>query len=994
MIGVFNLQSAYSMLSNTIPLEILVETAKQEGYDFVALTDTRLHGMMTLFKLAKKHKIKPVLGYQIHVPLDFGSTTFYLYAKNNKGYANLIQIINQTQDEPPTLALLSTYQKDVIFATSGFQSIVDQSILANDVAQAAYYINQFKSLFESFYLGLSLDTFDLEMKVAPALSKLAKEQQIQLLPLHQTSYLNPEDKDIYQALIKIGDDKQEVPAEADYAFFNEKALLSRFSDYPEVFQNSKQLLDSVDFQFDLQTFEMPEFPLEQKVSQVEYLKSLSIMGLKKRLKNRTNIQPKIYQERLLFELNVIHRMGYDNYFLIVYDFVKYAKQQGILVGPGRGSAAGSLVAYCLGITDVDPIQYDLLFERFLNPERMSMPDIDLDFPDNRRDEVIDYVKERYGIKHIASITTFGTFALRSSIRDIARVMKIDLSRVNGIISSVLRNKVDRSDEETVKLLEAASKIEGLPRHTGTHAAGIILAKQDLTKTIPLQKGAYNFYQSQLEAKDLEDLGLLKIDFLGLRNLTVIDQVLHNIKEQGQQVILSELDYQDAKSYALLANADTTGIFQLESAGMRSVLKKLKPDTFEDIVAILALYRPGPMDHIDEYIQRRNGKSFTYLHPLLEPLLKTTYGIIVYQEQIMQIANQFAGYTLAEADLLRRGISKKDHNILVSEEKRFIEKCLTKGYTAELAKEIYALIVRFADYGFNRSHSVAYAIVAYQMAYLKANYFPIFMTVLLSSIIGNESLTQDYLSEAKKQHIEILAPDIQHSTNIYQYESGKILLPLLAIKSIGRNTVAKIIEERQNGLFKNYADFKLRLKKDINERNLEMLIYSGALDGFNLTHGTMLYNKQLDDAGYEQYIKDFKITELPEEGFQTLAAREKEALGFNLKYQPITRYQNVIQALKLDQLTALETKDLIEVIAYVKSSKQIKTKQGKPMVFVTLDDGVTELEATMFTNTFERYHSFLDQNVHIFKLKASMYREQRSYQIEGVRLINKAYGKTT
>lgn len=513
---------------------------------------------------------------------------------------------------------------------------------------------------------------------------------------------------------------------------------------------------------------------------------------------------------------------------------------------------------------------------------------------------------------------------------------------------------------------------------------MILAEQDLTLHLPVQKGINDFLQSQYEQKDLEELGLLKIDFLGIRNLSIIDEVVINIQKHNHSFQINDIPLDDHITYELLQRGDTSGIFQLESSGMRQVLKKLKPDTFEDLVAILALYRPGPMDNIDEYIKRRNGKTFEYIHKDLQPILEKTYGIIVYQEQIMKIASDFAGYTLAEADILRRGVSKKDRQILEQEEKRFIEKSVEKGHSQSIAKDIYDYIVKFADYGFNRSHSVAYAVVAYQMAYLKAHYFPIFMTALLSNVIGNEVAVNDYLIELRRQHIKILPPHINYSMNHFIYNQQAIYLPLISIKSIGRLASTKIIEEREKALYKDYQDFKLRIKKEINEKNLEMLIHSGALDTFGLNHPTMLANKQIEQAGYELYIQDFKMRVQDDFSFIEKANYEKEALGFNVLYQPHLAYKDLIDRLKLKPLSAIKEKSEIDVLAAIKHTKVIKTKQNKQMAFLTIDDGITEIEVTLFD--YDRYKNLLDKELKIIRIKKNSYREQISYVIESIKDI--------
>lgn len=986
MYGTLYLQSSYSMLKNTIPLPVLIEKAKQGNYDFIALSDEQLHGMLHLFKHAQKHHIKPILGLKINVDYPLGKTGFLVYVKNNSGYQNLLNISLLKSKNELTYDDLVELQEGLIFVTSGQDTIINQSILNKQSEQALSIMIEFKQKFDNFYLGLSLDTFDMEVIVAPKLKELAKQVDLKLLPIHETSYLTEDDKVAYEALRKIDDDSHQMAEDAHYQFMDKEMLIKHFSDYKEVFINLDEMVNLVNFKWVAPTFDMPKYDIKGTSSKA-YLKSLAIKGLKKRLEGAHKAH-QIYQERLIYELNVIHDMGFDHYFLIVFDFVRYAKTHDILVGPGRGSAAGSLVSYCLGITDVDPIEYDLLFERFLNPERISMPDIDLDFPDNKRDEVISYVKEKYGKNHMISIITFGTFAVRSSIRDIARVMKIDIQRVNAIIKRVLNDQVDTTDQETVRLLEVAKKIEGLPRHTGTHAAGMILAEQNLSKYIPLLENQDGFYQSQFEASDLESLGLLKIDFLGIRNLQIIHDVIELVKLENPKFKLNQIPLDDAKTYDLLSQARSEGVFQLESNGMKNVLRKLKPNTFEDIIALLALFRPGPMDHIDEYIERRNGKSYEIIHPQLTDILKPTYGIIIYQEQIMRIANEFAGYTLAQADLLRRGISKKNLEILEKERLRFIEKCAAKNYSKNIAETIYDLIVKFANYGFNRSHSVAYSLVAYQMAYLKANHYQKFMTVLLSNSMGNVKTTYEYITDLRRHHIDVLPPNINISTDTYILKNNQIILPLLAIKSIGKAQVQKIIDARANIPFKDFHDFKMRLKNVINDKNIEMLIHSGALDSFKLNHHTMIENKDASHAGYELYITDFKLKNHEEYGFKDLAVNEKEAIGFNLVYHPLQMYQAYIKEHKLQTIEDLNTQKHIRFLGFITHKKVIKTKQGKPMAFVTIDDGQHQIEATLFTKTYLDYETLLDEQIKMFDIKENVFKEKKTYVVDKIHTIEK------
>ncbi len=985
MFSTFYLQSEYSLLKNTIPLKELVNQAKRKGYPWISIADDNLHALYRFVKLSEEAQLKAVIGLKLDVVYDLYETSFFAYVKTQKGYENLLKLALLKSQQKLAYDDLVKYQEGLILMTSGEDTVLYQYIMHDQLTEATLFLKRLKKDFKQPFIGLCLDTIDLEMKVAPHLNELAEQVGLILLPLHQTSYVSDDDKEAYQALCKINQATIDIKTDANYKFLDQHELETMFIDYPFVFDNADEVIKSITFKWQAPTFDMPSYDTKGSTSNA-YLKSLAIMGLKKRLEGK-DVHHDIYQKRLIYELDVIHNMGYDNYFLIVFDFVRYAKQQGIFVGPGRGSAAGSLVSYCLGITDIDPITYDLLFERFLNPARITMPDIDMDFPDNRRDEVIRYVQEKYGKAHMISIVTFGTFAEKSSIRDIARVMEIDHARVTGIIKRITSNKLDETDREMMRLKHVSKQIEGLPRHTGTHAAGMILAKQDLTKYLPLQIDSNGYYQSQWEASDLEKLGLLKIDFLGIRNLAIISDVVDLVLKEVQTFNIHDIPLDDKRVYQLLSEADTFGIFQLESSGMRASLLKLKPRTFEDIVAILALYRPGPMDHIDTYVNRRNGESFTYPHKDLETILASTYGIIIYQEQIMKIAHDFAGYTLAEADLLRRGISKKNHEILKMERKRFMQKCRNKGYDSAVAEEIYDYIVKFADYGFNRSHSVAYSLVAYQMAYLKVNYYDKFMTVLLTNVIGNSQTTFDYIQEVKQHQIKVLAPDINESTDRYELTKAGIRLPLTQVKNLGKVLVQKILDARQHGPFTDYQDFKLRLQSVLNQRNIEMLINAGALDGFGLNHQTLIEHQDVAYANYELYMDDFKMKSYDEFSFSELAEREKVALGFNLTYHPLVVHETYIKHNKLDKLLDLTNKKQIKALGFISNIKEIKTKNGDKMAFVSIEDGETKIEATLFTRSYQKYEKELhDQAMKIFVVKENFYRDKRSYILEQIKTM--------
>lgn len=984
MKAILYLQSSYSMLNSLVSISELIFACKENKYEYIALSDEQLHGTYELFDLAKKNNIKPILGLKIKV-YEPNETSFLVYVKNDVGYLNLLKISYlKANNHKFHINDLVKYQNGLIYVSTGYESIIDQTMLYGNEEVVLEYLDKYNTIFTDFYVGLSFNNEIQKKGSTKKIYEISRKNKYKCLPVHKTNYLNEEDLEIYKSLIKIENDKNEVELDANYQFLKVNESKELFSDFTEVKSGLEDFLKKINFDFNYPKFNMPNYQTKNNISSKEFLVSLARIGLKKRLKQNNISENSIYIKRLDHELDVICRMNFDNYFLIVYDFIKYAKENNVLVGPGRGSAAGSLVSYCLGITNVDPIKYNLIFERFLNPARMNMPDIDLDFPDNKRDFVIDYVKEKYGINHITSITTFGTFALRSSIRDIARTLKIQQSRVSGIIESVLNNKIDKTDEEVLRVLKIASKIEGLPRHTGTHAAGIILSNQDLTKTIPMQNGAFSFMQSQFDAKTLEQMGLHKIDFLGIKNLTIINEVLENLKSKNINIDINKIDFADQKTYNLLSSGDTTGIFQLESAGMRKVLEKLKPKSFEDIVATLALYRPGPMANIDVYIERRNGKKFEYFDPILKDILESTYGIIIYQEQIMQIAQVFAGYDLFEADMLRVGVSKKNHDILENERIKFIKGALKKGFDEILAKRIYDYIVKFGDYGFNRSHSVSYAIVAYQMAYLKANYYLDFMQVLLSSVIGNETQTSAFISEVINNGYKVKEPNLNQSSDTYMNLNNTLIMPLTVIRGFGKKTVSEILNERKKGLFNDLFDIKQRLANHINEKQFDSLVFSGALDYLALNRRTLIDNNNLSSASYDKFIKDHKITINEDYSFFENAKYEKEVIGINLKYD--------LSKIKLKDTYVLskipEKTNIFDTLAIITDKKEFLDKNNNKMFFVTISDGLNKLDAVLFDESVFRMIERYQGAILVINITRSKYKNKDSYRINSVKEYEK------
>lgn len=963
------IKTSYSFLESTITISGLCKKMKDAGYRYVIIGDRNLNGSLRFFKAAKKYQLKAILGQTIPLSLEALDILVYVTVKDERGYKNILKLNQVMLNESLSLNQFVLYQEGLAVTLS----IQNQDLLSvynnQNISHVYDVIDSLKNNIHDFYVSYSLDNSLFEEMSKDVYQ--AYHEKIPFVVEHQTRYLQPQDRIHYSDLCRI---KGINPLDGDLSLLSKKAFQKLSRGLIEIQQ---KFLKSHQFDLTLPAFNMPSIPLKEDVNEKDYLVSLARVGLQKRLKqSNSSTHIDIYSERLQYELDVISKMGYEAYFLIVYDIIKYAKKQDILVGPGRGSAAGSLVSYCLGITDVDPIEYDLLFERFLNPERISMPDIDMDFPDDKRDQVITFAHQRFGSNHIASINTYQTFALKSALRDISKVMGLDAKRTAYLSQHIMNQNIDSLDQEMKSLKHRAEAIIGLPRQTGTHAAGIIFSKEPLHQYIPLQQGPYDFYQTQYEASELESLGLLKMDFLGLRNLSIIAQTVSFIKK-SKPFNLLKIPKNDKKTYELLSQAKTQGVFQLESQGMRRVLKKLKPSNFEDLIALLALYRPGPMAFIDTYVERRHGKSYEPLHPLLKDILASTYGIIIYQEQIMKIAQIFAGYSLADADLLRRGISKKDEHILLSEKARFIKKSMEKGHSKNDATQLYDLIVKFSDYGFNRSHSVSYAFVAYQMAYLKVNYPAPFIVSLLNSVIGDEKHTYEYIKELKQFGIKVLKPDINKSVDTYVLSGDQVLCPFSIIKSFGKKTVEEIVSERQDKLFRSFDDFKKRLHKKINRNHIEKLIDAGAFDSFEHNRHTMHQNANLDMIDYQMYVHDFSYQVVEEYDFDTLMQKERDALGFNLVYD-IKAY---LKPFNMSEVSDLEIKNEVWIAAHVLKVKTIQTKKGDEMAFVEMTDGSDTFEATLFPNVYNHIKPLYEKKFYKVLVKNNTYQGKKSFVIE-------------
>ena len=996
MIQALYTKTEYSMLNNTIKLLDLIKKAKEYGYQALSITDPNMHGVYKFYELCRENNIKPIIGLEAVIESKFSVVTkILLYCKNNIGYRNLLKISSIIElNESISLDDLKKYREG-IFAVSGSFNDINMLIQRGNRIDAYNQMLLYKELFEDFYVGLEPQIINFD-EIGSELIELANKASIFDLPLSQTLYLDETDSIYYYYLraVESGILVKDVPTlSGTYHFKNQEELMIEFSNYGLAFINLENLIANIDVTIEKAQVTLPVFPSNCDLSSHEYLHELCMMGLGKRLKNYSKSK-KPYLDRIEYELNIIGKMGYDDYFLIVWDFVKYAKKNQIYVGPGRGSAASSLVAYSLGITDIDPLEYDLLFERFLNPERISMPDIDMDFPNNRRKEVIDYVINKYGSDHVSHIVTFDCYRARGAIRDVAKAMGMDNNRLENVLKYVgYREDLDDYNDDLLKmtqnpevdeLITIANALSGLPRHTGTHAAGIILSSLPLTDIIPVLKDGEGGIQSQYEASDLEKLGLLKIDFLGLKNLTMIDDVVLNIKKHLNTCLdIRKIPLDDKKTYQYLEKGQTTGLFQLESEGMRNVLRKLKPSTINDIVDVLALYRPGPMENIDEYIERKNGKKFQYYHESLEPILKDTYGIIVYQEQIMKIANVFAGYSLGEADILRRAVSKKKLDVLESERKRFVEKSVMMGHTKEESNMIYDIIVKFANYGFNKSHSVAYGIVAYQTAYLKANYPLFFLTELLNSIIGDEKKTRQYLNEARGFGIKVLGPDINKSNMTFQIEDNSIRYALLGIKNVGTEVCKAIIEARRE----HYLSYK-EIKNKIPSRSLEALIKAGAFDSFHITKKALL-EQMSENSSFNTFILDEMKDINSEYSLDELIKMEREALGFNLTMSPLMPYNKIIREQKLTQISEIN-EDMVgttkNVIGFISKIKEIKTKNNEKMAFFLASNGIIDIEGFIFPSNYAKMREIKLNQVYIMNTKVVL--RNNIIQLELLRLEQK------
>lgn len=962
-------RTSYTLLSSLLKTEDLVEYAKKNNIPVIAIADSNMYGTMEFIKKCNSENIKPVIGLECLLE----NYHIVLYAKNYSGYQNLMKLSTIQSERLINEKDLLNY-KDNLYAIIEFK-----------------YQNEFENIrkiYNDLFIGY---TNKKEEKTALVITK-------NVVFFQENLYKEKQDQNLLTYLYKIRDGKT-VLDEVDYEVENHELYIENILDKTDNVGmiNSNEIASNCNIEFPKAENLLPIFDCENPE---KYLFELCKAGLTKRLNGQI---PDKYKERLVHELKVINQMGFPNYFLIVYDFIKFAKKQKILVGPGRGSAAGSLVAYSLGITDIDPLKYDLLFERFLNPERKTMPDIDTDFPDNKRDIVINYVKEKYGEKRVSGIITFGTMSAKQVIRDVSRVLNIPLYKVDSLLKLIPQITKDNlktiyennltfktrieSDISLKEMFDIAVKLEGYPRHTSQHPAGIIMSRVNLDEVVPLTK-TDDIYVTSYPMEYLEELGLLKMDFLVIKNLTLIDNVLNDIKEYtNEEVDFQKIPLDDENTLKMFETGNTCGIFQFETTGMRNYLKRLRPTSFDDIFAAIALYRPGAAGSIDSFVKRKHGEEpIEYLDPALEKVTKSTYGLFIYQEQIIELAHIYAGYTLGEADILRRAMSKKKEELLKAEEDKFISKSLELNHSYEDAKKVFDLILKFAGYGFNKSHSVVYSIIAYKMAYLKCYYKTIFYSNLLTNVIGSETKTNEYIIEAKSEKIEIVKPTINNSESRYKVEDNKIIYPISNIKGIGVAVSERIDVAKKDGPFTDIYDAFSRLYiSGITKKVFETLIYADVFKEFNINRKTLIDN--LDSLyNYAELTKDIdpslvikpEIEMSLEYEDSYLLEKEKEVFGFYLSQHPTTIYKkDNPYCIPIDEISKYYNKTVDNIIL-IEKIKVINTKKGDKMAFITGSDETGSKDFIVFPAVY-KVNEKLDKGM-IIKVRGRVEKRLNEIQV--------------
>ena len=1041
-----HVHTEYSLLDGSSKIKELAVRAKELGMDSMAITDHgAMYGVIDFYRTAREAGIKPILGCEVYVAPGsrfdrenvHGEDRYYhlvLLAENNEGYQNLMKIVSKGYVDGfyykprVDMEVLKTYHKGIIALSACLAGEVPRFLARGLYEEAKEAVLKYQEIFGrgNYFLELQDHGIPMQRQVNQGIIRLSRELDIPLAATNDCHYINAEDWEAHDILLciqtgkKVADENRMRYEGGQYYVKSEEEMRELFSYIPEAIDNTAKIAERCNVEIEFGVTKLPRYEVPEGYDSWGYLNHLCSEGFKERYPEDDGT----LKERLEYELGVIKSMGYVDYFLIVWDFINFARSHGIAVGPGRGSAAGSIVSYCLKITNIDPIRYQLLFERFLNPERVSMPDIDVDFCYERRQEVIDYVVEKYGKDQVAQIVTFGTLAARGVIRDVGRVMDLPYSlcdQVSKMVPAELNITLDLAlkknpelkalydtDEQVHKLIDMSRRLEGLPRHTSMHAAGVVISRTNIDEYVPLSRGSDGTITTQFTMTTLEELGLLKMDFLGLRTLTVLQDAVAMIqKDHGVKLDLDHIDFNDKKVMESIGTGKDDGVFQLESGGMKSFMKELKPESLEDIIAGISLYRPGPMDFIPKYLKGKNDPAaITYTCPQLEHILKPTYGCIVYQEQVMQIVRDLAGYTLGRSDLVRRAMSKKKADVMARERKNFVygneeegvKGCAANGIDEKTANQIFDDMTDFAKYAFNKSHAAAYAVVAYQTAYLKYYYPREFMAALMTSIMDNVTKVSEYILACRNMGIGILPPDINEGVSGFSVSGNSIRYGLSAIKSVGRAVVDVIISERETGgPFSTLEDFVSRMSnREVNKRTLESFIKSGSLDSLPGTRKQKLYvsselleNKAREkktvmegqmsffDIVPEEDKGNFQVSfpDVGEFDKETLLAFEKETLGIYVSGHPMEAYQELWQKnvtartsdfiVDEDGHTVVEDNSIVVVGGMITAKKVKTTRTSQLMAFVSLEDMVGTVEALVFPKIYEKNKQYLTEDSKVF-----------------------------
>ena len=1020
-----HVHTEYSLLDGASRVKELIRRTKELGMDSVAITDHGvMYGAVRFYKEAKAQGVHPVIGCEVYLApgmrqerAEVDGTRYYhliLLAENETGYRNLVELISLANIEgyyyKPRIdkELLRQYHEGIIALSACVAGEIPQAILRGNNERAEALVAEYVEIFgqDNFFLEIQDHGLPEEKTVNRALRELAKKYDIGLVATNDVHYVHADDSEFHDILLcvqtgrTINDPDRMRFSGPDYYLKSEEEMAALFADYPEALENTAKIAARCQVDFTFGELQLPFYPLpEHFESDDAYLRALCEERLSSRYADVTDE----IRTRLDYELGVIHGMGYASYFLIVWDFINYARGHGVEVGPGRGSAAGSIVAYLLGITNIDPLRYALLFERFLNPERVSMPDIDIDFDDINRGRVISYVKERYGEDHVAQIATFGTMGAKGAIRDVGRVLEMSFSEVSAITklvpaelnitleralkeSSDFRRLYDE-DESVRRVIDLARRIEGLPRNISIHAAGVVIAKEPLASQVPVWVSEGTLV-TEFDKDDVEALGLLKMDFLGLRTLTIIADTVHHVRaSHGIELDVDAIPLVDEKTSQMLCNGDTGAVFQMESAGMTNLVKDLQPKGFVDLIPTVALYRPGPLGSgmVTDFIDGLHGKKeVVYMHPLLEPILKETFGVVLYQEQVMQIVQVLAGFSLGQADLLRRAMGKKKHDLLMAQKEIFLQGCAKNGIEASLANHIFDLLTHFADYGFNKSHSAAYGLLAWQTAYLKAHYPVEFMAGVLTSIMDKTDKIPVYIQLCRQMGIKILPPDINSSAATFGIEDGAIRFGLAAVRNVGENAIVSMERVRaEGGKFRSLVDFCARVDmRAVNKRALESLIKCGAFDSIGTERNQLLasLDAAMQDAARRQRdvlsgqgglfgeetmeeVQQIAVSaDVPPSTARERLTWEKEATGFYITGHPLDDYSDTLSALlSIGEIpnTVRKDRQLVRIGGILTSTKRFTTKKGDTMLFAELEDFSGKIEVTVFPRVFYAHVSALE-----------------------------------